>query len=133
MTTHVGKEGAITVGGNTIAELNGWELTETADVLEDTELSDEWATFKSGTDLVKRWEATVTCMWDPDDATGQEAMTIGASITIVFQAEGGAAGARIATGTGIIGEIGVTVEKGAITEREFSVTGSGTLTWSDVP
>ena len=132
MATHVGKEGLVTVSGNTIAELNGWETTETAEVVEDTELSDEWKTFKSGTDLIKEWKAKINCMWDETDSSGQEAMTVGASIALIFKGEGAGAGDSIATGTGIVEEIGITVEKGSTTEREFSIQGSGALVWSTV-
>ena len=132
MATHVGKEGLVTVGGNTIAELNGWDTTETAEPVEDTELSDEWKTFKSGTDIVKEWKSKINCMWDETDTNGQEAMTVGASVTLVFKAEGAGAGDTIGTGTGIVEEIGIKVERGATTEREFSIQGSGSLVWSNV-
>ncbi len=70
-------------------------------------------------------------MWDETDASGQESMTIGASVTIVFAAEGIGAGNEIGTGTGIIEEIGITVAKGETTEREFSVQGTGQLVWTN--
>lgn len=132
MATHIGKEGLVTIGGNTVAELDGWETEETAEPVEDTELSDEFKTFKSGTDIVKDWTADITCMWDETDTTGQEAMLIGVLVTVVFAAEGTGSGARIGTGTGIIQSIGIKIEKGAITERTFSLQGTGALVWSDV-
>lgn len=133
MTTHVGKEGSVSVDANPLGELNGWELTETATPVEDSALSDEWKTFKSGADIEKEWSASVTVMWDPDDTTGQVILVVGFEATFVFQGEGTASGARIATGEGIIAERTQAVEKGAVTEREFTVTGNGALVWSDVP
>ncbi len=132
MATTIGKDGVVTVGGNTVAELNGWETTETAEPVEDTELSDEFKTYKSGTDIVKDWKAKISCMWDETDTDGQEAMTIGALVTLVFAAEGTASTDRIGTGTGIIEEIGIAIEKGSTTEREFSIQGTGQLVWSNV-
>ena len=132
MATHVGKEGIVTIGGSTVAELNGWETTETAEPVEDTELSDEFKTFKSGSDIVKEWKGKISCMWDETDTAGQETMTIGASLTVVFAAEGTASTDRIGTGTGIIEEIGIAIEKGSTTEREFSLQGTGQLVWSTV-
>ena len=111
MATHVGKDGVVTIGGNIVAELNGWETTETAEPVEDTELSDEFKTFKSGTDIIKEWKGKVSCMWDETDTLGQQAMTIGALVTIVFAAEGTTTGDRIGTGQGIIEEIGIAIEK----------------------
>lgn len=132
MATHVGKEGIVTVGGVTVAELNGWETTETAEPVEDTELSDEFKTYKSGTDIVKDWKGKISCMWDETDTNGQEVMTIGVLVTLVFAAEGTASTDRIGTGTAIIEEIGITLEKGATTQREFSIQGTGQLVWSNV-
>ncbi len=131
MATHVGKEGLVTIGGTTIAELNGWETTETAEPVEDTELSDEFKTFKSGSDIVKEWKGKINCMWDETDTNGQEAMLIGVVLTVVFAGEGTTTGDRIATGQGIIEEIGITVDKGATTERAFSLQGTGELVWSN--
>lgn len=131
MATHVGKEGVITIGGNVVAELDGWETTETAEPVEDTELSDEYKTFKSGSDIVKEWKGKITCAWDETDTLGQESMTNGALVTAVFAAEGTTTGDRIGTGQAIIEEIGITVERGATTQREFSIQGTGQLVWSD--
>lgn len=132
MATHVGKEGLVKIGINTVAELNGWEMNEEVEEVEDTELSDEWRTFKSDTDLVKTWSGSITCMWDETDTMGQGAMTIGASVTLNLYPMGDGAGATFFTGTAIITGKGQSIAKGAITEQSFDFKGTGALTLSTV-
>ena len=48
MATHFGKEGVVTAGGTGIGELTGYTLETTADVVEDTQLSDAGKTFVAG-------------------------------------------------------------------------------------
>jgi hypothetical protein len=132
MATHVGKEGSVANGANTVAEVNGWELTESAELVEDSELSDEWRTFKSGTDVYKEWSATVTCWWDETDTNGQIAMSLGASVTLNLYGEGKVAGDTYYTGTAIVEERGTAVAKGAIIERTMTLRGSGALSETTV-
>ena len=48
MATHFGKEGVVTAGGTGIGELTGYTLETTADVVEDTQLSDSTKSFVAG-------------------------------------------------------------------------------------
>ena len=48
MATHFGKEGVVTAGGTGIGELTGYTLETTADVVEDTQLSDATKSFLAG-------------------------------------------------------------------------------------
>ena len=45
MATHHGKEGVVKAGGTGIGELTGFTLETTADVVEDTQLSDSTKSF----------------------------------------------------------------------------------------
>jgi len=45
MATHHGKEGLIKVGSDTIGEVTGFTIETTADVVEDTALTDAAKTF----------------------------------------------------------------------------------------
>lgn len=134
MATHVGKEGLVKVGANTVAEVNGWELEESGDVeaTEDTELSDEWKTFKSGTDVVKEFTATIECWWDETDTNGQQALTVGASVTLNLYPEAAGAGATYQTGTAIVQSRSMAITKNGITTRTINLKGSGALTETTV-
>jgi hypothetical protein len=48
MATHHGKEGVVKAGGTAIGELSGFTIETTADVVEDTELSDATKSFVAG-------------------------------------------------------------------------------------
>jgi len=128
MATHIGKEGNVKVGVNTIAEVTDWSLDQTADPVEDSELTDEWKTFKSGTDLVKEFTGTITAWYDETDTNGQVALTVGASFSFDLRPEGDTTGDEKLTGTAIVGSIAMGATRGAIITRTFSFQGSGALT-----
>ena len=48
MATHHGNEGVVKAGGTGIGELTGFTLETTADVVEDTQLSDATKSFVAG-------------------------------------------------------------------------------------
>ena len=48
MANHKGSEGVIKIGGNTMAEVTGWTLTQSSSTIENTEWSDTTRTFLSG-------------------------------------------------------------------------------------
>jgi hypothetical protein len=48
MATHHGKEGVVTAGGTGVGELTGFTLETTADVVEDTALTDATKSFVAG-------------------------------------------------------------------------------------
>ena len=48
MATHHGKEGVVTAGGTAVGELTGFTLETSADVVEDTALTDATKSFLAG-------------------------------------------------------------------------------------
>ena len=81
MTATVGNDGVVRVGTNTIAELKAWSVTENADRVEDTAMGDSARTYQAGFNDV---EGTIECHFDPSDTNGQEALTIGATVSLVL-------------------------------------------------
>lgn len=138
MATHVGKEGSVFVDSNQVAEINGWEVTATGEPVEDSELKDEWRTYKSGSDIVKEWSGTLEMHYDETDTDGQGALTagvVGAEVTLNLYPEGDGSpqtGDQYFTGTAIITEHGASVAKGEIIARPISFQGTGPLTVSTV-
>jgi hypothetical protein len=55
MATHFGKEGVVTAGGTGIGELTGYTLETTADVVEDTQLSDAGKIICSWKNVILRY------------------------------------------------------------------------------
>jgi len=89
MAVHTGSAGVVKIGANTVAEVTGFTLETTADVIESTELSDTNKTYevsrKSGT-------VTVECMWDETDSNGQIVLQEATGVTLLLYPEGATSG-----------------------------------------
>lgn len=128
MATHTGSEGLVKLGTDTVAEVRDWSVSQTANMVEDSSQNDSASTFKVGR---SSWTAEVNCWWDETDSTGQEALTIGASVTLNLYPEGATTGDKYYSGTALVQSIGVTVpdSNGMIT-RSVSLQGTGALSIS---
>lgn len=122
ITTGVG--GIVTIGGNVVAEINGFSFDESATAISDTGLNDAAETNLGGR---TSWSGSIEVMWDKADATGQGAMTIGASVAIVFKPEGATTGDRTFTGNAIITGRSQAVADEAIITQTFTLQGTGVL------
>ena len=127
-TTH-GKGGIVKVGANAVLEVVSFELSEVAATADDSSMGDAADTHQVGR---VGWTSKIAVHWDPDDSTGQEAMTIGASVALGQFPEGDTSGDRQGAGTGSVVGVGVTVEKDGINQREFDILGNGPWAWSNV-
>lgn len=129
MANHLGSEGVVKIGANTMAELRSWEITETADTIEDTTLSDTYRTYQTG---LKAWSGRATCFWDEADTTGQMALTAGASVTLNVYPEGAtpATSETYYTGTALVTSVQLSAQTNGMVEAQFNFTGTGTLSRS---
>ena len=125
MATHHGKLGVVKVGSNTVAEVVEWDVEETVDTVEDTAQGDTAMTHLAG---IPGWTGNLRCHWDETDTNGQQAMTIGASVTLNLYPEGTGSGAKYKTGTATITKVGIGVSHQGVVSREFSFQGNGALT-----
>jgi len=124
MATHFGKEGVVTAGGTGIGELTGYTLETTADVVEDTQLSDAAKTFVAGR---TSFSGTLDMSYDETDSP-QQTLTAGTSISFILAPEGNSSGDETFTGTGIVTGMSVNVSLDGITTRSVTFQGTGTLT-----
>ena len=124
MATHHGKEGVVKAGGTGIGELTGFTLETTADVVEDTQLSDSTKSFLAGR---SSFSGTLEMSYDETDSP-QQTLTAGTSISFVLGAEGDGSGDEIFSGSGIITGMSVNVGLDAVTTRSVTFQGTGTLT-----
>lgn len=129
MATHKGSEGLVKVGANTIAEVTAFSIEHTADMIEDTQLSDTDKTFVADKNS---WSGSIECHWDETDSTGQGAMTAGASVTLNLYPEGDTSGDTYYTGTALITSISRSNGEGSTVTASFSFQGSGALTTTTV-
>lgn len=127
MATHTGNAGSVTIGANAVAEVLDFSLTEGVNVIDDTVIADAADTHLVGT---TNWSGSVNCYWDETDTNGQEAMTIGASVTIHLLPEGAGSTNIDFNGTATITSIERAVANNSIITASFSFQGNGALTRS---
>ena len=125
MANHTGSEGSVAVGANTVAEVRGFSVSRTGEVIEDTEMSDATKSFKAGN---TGWSGSIECWWDETDTTGQGAMTTGSTVTLNLYHEGATTGDTSLSGSAIITAIDTVSGTNGIVEANFQFQGTGVLT-----
>ena len=125
MATHTGSSGIVKVGTNTIAEVRSFTLDTTAELLEDTTLTDTSKSFQVGK---KGATASVECFWDETDTNGQIAIAEGSSVALNLYPEGATSGDYYYSGTYLITANSVSVPTDGIIEATFSATLTAALT-----
>ena len=125
MATHTGVAGVVKVGTNTVAEVRSFTLDTTAELLEDTTLTDTSKSFQVGK---KGATASVECFWDETDTNGQIAIAEGSSVALNLYPEGATSGDYYYSGTYLITANSVSVPTDGIIEATFSATLTGALT-----
>jgi len=130
MATINGNDGIVKIGTNTVAEVQNFELTETAATIRTTAMGDTWETRSAG---LNSWSGSLTCHLDDTDTSGQEALTVGAEVTLALYPEGDSAGAEEYTGAAIVTQVGTsqTFDNQTV-QRSFSFEGNGVLTKSNL-
>ena len=130
MANHKGSEGTVHVAGaNAMAELTGWEFNESMNPIEDTILSEEVKTFQVGD---TEWEGSADAFWDETDSAAQMALTIGASVALIFYPEGADTGDYKYSGTGLVTGIKRSAANNGMVEVSFTFKGNGALTGATV-
>lgn len=129
MANHKGSEGLVKVGTATVAEVTSWSFQESINLIDDSEMSDAAETHLTGR---TKASGTVECHWDETDATGQGAMTIGASITLNLYPEGAVAADTFWSCTATISSIDRSTGIDEMVKASFAWTASGPVTESTV-
>lgn len=125
MAKVIGRDGVVKIGSNTVAEVVSFTLDESMTPVDDSDLNTQELTYVAG-DITRT--ASVTCHWDKADSTGQGAITIGASVTLVLQPEGNTSGDVTQTMTALCTGVGQTNERGSMVSKAFTFQVSGTVT-----
>ena len=129
MATHIGRDGVIKVGSNSVAELRSFSIDETGDTVEDTVMTD---TARSYISTLTSFTGSADVYWDETDTTGQGALTVGASVTIGFYPEGVASGDTYYSGTCIVTGVSRSASFDGMVEASITLQGSGALTAATV-
>ena len=125
MATHTGSSGLVKVGTNTIAEVRSFTLDTTAELLEDTTLTDTSKTYQVGK---KGGTVSVECFWDETDTNGQIAIAEGSQVTLYLYPEGADSGDYYFGGTWLVTANSTSTPTDGMIEATFSATLTGALT-----
>lgn len=125
MATHLGKEGTVQVGSNSIAEIRSFSIDETVDTVEDTSMGDASKTYLAS---IKDFSGSVDVIYDESDTNGQTALAVGATVTLNFAPEGAATGDVKLTGDAIVTSKSISSSFDGLVEASISVQGTGGLT-----
>lgn len=129
MASHIGRDGIVKVGANTVAEVKSFSIEESADTVETTKMTD---VARSHAITLTSFSGSLDCFWDETDTTGQGALTIGASVTLALYPEGEAVGDTYYSGTALVTGVSRTASFDGMVEASISVQGTGALTASTV-
>lgn len=127
MAVRHGKDGVVKVGANTVASVTAWSLSEKIATVDKSAIGDTDETHLVG---LKSGSGKVDCLLDPADANGQEALTLGASVTLNLYPQGTTTGLKYWTFTATIesldGQGGVT----EVGKRSFGFKANGAISWA---
>lgn len=132
MACNKGIDGVVKVGGVTVAEVRGWNLTETSGLDDATVMNPANAGYKVYCPSFKEWNGTLNCLWSPDDA-GQTPMVNGATVTLRLYPSDEGTGKTYYEGSAIVTSIEHSAEVEGLVNSNFNFTGSGPLTIATDP
>lgn len=127
MTAISGKDGKVTDGTNTLAEISEWSLDIDADVLEVTKFGDGWRVKIVG---LKDWSGSFAGRWDMSDTLGQkafqDALLGGTTKTLRLYANA----TQYYSGTAIIEGLSVEAAVDSTVDTDWSFQGTGALAFT---
>lgn len=126
---HKGSEGVVHVGTTAISELRGWDISESANTIEDTVLSDAWETNQVGT---KSWSGNANAFYDETDTNAQQVLSVGGTVVLKFYPEGTGTASTYKYGSAIVTAVNASAAINGMVERNFSFKGNGALTETTV-
>ena len=129
MAIHKGSEGLIKVGTATVAEVKSYSLDESADTIESTSMGDAARTYEAS---LTSFSGSVDCYYDEADTTGQVALAVGSSVTLVWYPEGAESSDTYYSGTVIVTGKNITGSFDGLVEASISVQGTGVITTTTV-
>ena len=129
MANHTGSSGVVKIGTNTVAEVRSFTINTTAELLEDTTLTDTSKTYQVGK---KGATVSVECFWDETDTNGQIALAEGSSVALDLFPEGTDSSDYYYSGTWLVTGTSISIPTDGIIEATFDATLTGALSRSTV-
>lgn len=133
MATHAGSEGVVKTSEKdgtpaTVGEVRSYSIESSAEVIEDTVLSDTDRTYKVG---LKTFTGTLELFFDETD-TEQARLDVGTEIEFEVYPEGDASGDTYYAGEAIVTGRSITASVDGMVEMSITVQGNGALTETTV-
>lgn len=122
MAAHHGNEGEVKVGTTAVACVQSWSYEESDPAMADTWCMGDTEVTHLASGAVQG-SGSVSCYWSESDAGGQDALTLGATVTLNLYPEGDSATNRYYTGDVVIESVSRSGSKGDITTAEFGFRG----------
>jgi predicted secreted protein len=123
MSTVLGKAGFLRVSTLTVLELRGYTLNHTSDTVEDTVIGDNYKTRKA---TLLDWRISGDLYLNASDG-GQNALTIGSTVTVDLYPAGVTAGLRRFVGQAIVTSFDPQARHDGMVEVPFTAEGTGAL------
>jgi len=128
MARYKGHNGEASAGGETIGEIESFELELTAAELDANVMGSDWTDVESGQFSAS---GTVSVLRDPADA-GQAEMTLGTKFEGLFYPEGNTSTLTEISGQFMVTSIGISVSVGDLVKTTFNIRNAGAVTIGSV-
>ena len=127
MAWRSGNKGTAYVSANKVLEVVGWSINKTATDIAAVSVDSDYTRHKAGS---RDHQGTISVLHDPDDTTGQEAMSEGSEIELHLYADDKVASEQEYTSVGngqggkvVILSDGITSTVDGVTTREYAWAG----------
>jgi len=125
MTVYHGKGGVVKLGSATLAQVKSWTFSQTSDTQDSSTMGIDDETHVPGR---RNASGSINCLYDETDATGQEVLVAGASVSIILNPAGTTATRKNRSFTATITKIDEGVTDGSIVTRNFDYKVNGAVT-----
>ena len=129
MANHTGQAGTVKLCTNAVGSVSGFSLDTTGDVIENSNLGSTARQYLAGR---TSWSASVEAHFDETDTNGQQALTVGSSVTLNLYPEGADSGDNYWSGTALVTGESHSVTLDDTIKSSFTAQGTGVLSRSTV-
>ena len=119
-----GWKGVVQIDGNGVAQIRDYEENVSVEMMDATVMGVAYEQVGAG---ITSGTLSLNCYMDPADTNGQEAMTQGASVTVILRPDGTGSGLPQSTYPGFVENIVVSANPREHVNRNFTVRVSGTV------
>lgn len=120
-----GKKGKVLVGTDAVLRVQNFNINPDIETVDAHSMGDDWKSHLTG---FQSWSASISCLYDPADTTGQAVLAVGSEVAVTLYPGGDDTGSPEYSGTVTITSKPITVSKDGLVEVSFEGLGQGALT-----